>query len=53
MKNVLNNSMNHKNVILTKSTQNDTVVMGNAEMADIKHTEQMLKDGVFDIPKEE
>lgn len=52
MKNVLNNNMNHENITLTESTENDTVVMGNTEIADIKHTEQMLKDGIFDTPKE-
>ncbi len=53
MKKSLSNTMNYKNVTIPESTQNDTIVMGNAEAADIKHMEQMLKDGVFDTPKEE
>lgn len=53
MKKSLSNTMDYKNITIPESTRNDTIVMGNAEAADIKHTEQMLKEGVFDIPEKE
>lgn len=45
--------MSYKNATISESARNDTIVMGNAEIADIKHTEQMLKEGVFDMPEKE
>lgn len=53
MQKSLSNTMSYKNTTVPKSTQNDTIVMGDTEIADIKHTEQMLKDGVFNAPEKE